>query len=225
MQETQVQTMGQEDPWRKEWKPISVFFPGEFHGERTPAVYSLGCWTELDMTEQLTPSLSWCRHQTEPHYRHQSQAACPKDTNSTVWLGYKNQGLCIKVSHIVCTFLSLFMVWYEFLSAISVLETDKDQLWYLTATEWQVCKAALRGNVVWTASKVFFSSEMLRCYNYKYSGPSVIVILLLNFIWLSKVSLTLYKALPPSWSNIKPDFLPLPHMTLNMTLFGNPGRF
>ena len=83
-----------------------------------------------------------------------------------------------------------------------------------------VCKAALRGNVVWTASKVFFSSEMLRCYNYKCSGPNVIVILVLNFIWLSKVSLTLYKALPPSWSNIKPDFLPLPHMTLNMTLLG-----
>ena len=33
MQETQVQPLGQEDPWRREWLPPPIFLPGEFHGE------------------------------------------------------------------------------------------------------------------------------------------------------------------------------------------------
>ena len=32
MQETWVQSLGQEDPLKKEWVPILVFLPGEFHG-------------------------------------------------------------------------------------------------------------------------------------------------------------------------------------------------
>ena len=44
-----------------------------------------------------------------------------------------------------------------------------------------VCKAALGENVVWMAPKVFFTPETLRCYNYEYSGPNVIVILVLNY--------------------------------------------
>ena len=32
VQETQVQSLGQEDPWRREWQPTPVFLPGEFHG-------------------------------------------------------------------------------------------------------------------------------------------------------------------------------------------------
>ena len=30
-----VQSLGWEDPWKREWLPISVFLPGEFHGQRT----------------------------------------------------------------------------------------------------------------------------------------------------------------------------------------------
>ena len=29
MQETQARSLGQEDPWRKEWLPTPVFLPGE----------------------------------------------------------------------------------------------------------------------------------------------------------------------------------------------------
>ena len=32
VQETWVQSMGLEDPWRKEWQPTPVFLLGEFHG-------------------------------------------------------------------------------------------------------------------------------------------------------------------------------------------------
>ena len=31
MQETQVQFLSQEDPWRKEWQPTPLFLPGKFH--------------------------------------------------------------------------------------------------------------------------------------------------------------------------------------------------
>jgi len=35
--ETQVRSLGQEDPWRREWLPTPVFLPGEFHGQRSLA--------------------------------------------------------------------------------------------------------------------------------------------------------------------------------------------
>ena len=38
--------------WRREWLPISVFWPGEFHG-----LYSPWGHKELDMIEQLSLSL------------------------------------------------------------------------------------------------------------------------------------------------------------------------
>ena len=44
MQETQVRSLGKEDPWRKKWLPIPVFLPGAFHGQRSLAAYSpWGC--------------------------------------------------------------------------------------------------------------------------------------------------------------------------------------
>ena len=36
MQETQVQSLGQKDPWRRWWLPTPVFLPGEFHGAEEP---------------------------------------------------------------------------------------------------------------------------------------------------------------------------------------------
>ena len=39
VQETRVQPLGQEDPWRREWQPTPVFLPGESHGQRS----LLGC--------------------------------------------------------------------------------------------------------------------------------------------------------------------------------------
>ena len=56
MQETQVQSLGQEVPWRREWLPIPVFLPGEFHGQRSLAGYSPVNHKESDMTEQLSYS-------------------------------------------------------------------------------------------------------------------------------------------------------------------------
>ena len=34
MREIQVQSLGQEDPLAEEWKPIPVFLPGEFYGQK-----------------------------------------------------------------------------------------------------------------------------------------------------------------------------------------------
>ena len=40
MQETWVQSLGQEDPLEEVWQPTSVFLPGKSHGERSLAGYS-----------------------------------------------------------------------------------------------------------------------------------------------------------------------------------------
>ena len=51
MQETWVQSLGQEDPWRRERLPNPVFLPGEFSEQRSLAGYSPWDQKELDTTE------------------------------------------------------------------------------------------------------------------------------------------------------------------------------
>ena len=56
-------------PWRREWLPILVFFPGESHGQGRLAGYSPWGCKALDMTEQLIHMLplrclSECRSST-----------------------------------------------------------------------------------------------------------------------------------------------------------------
>ena len=57
IQETRVQSLGQEDPWRREWQPPPVFLPGEFHGQRSLAGDSPWDPKESDTAEQLTLSV------------------------------------------------------------------------------------------------------------------------------------------------------------------------
>ena len=51
MQETQVQSPGQEDPWSRKWQPTPVSSPGKFHERRSLA--GCGPWglKESDMTK------------------------------------------------------------------------------------------------------------------------------------------------------------------------------
>ena len=53
MQETQVQVKGK-IPWRRAWQPTPVFLPGESHGQRSLAGYSL---LLLLLSLQLCPTL------------------------------------------------------------------------------------------------------------------------------------------------------------------------
>ena len=50
MQETQVQSLDQEDPWGGKWQPVPVFLPGESHG------FPKGAWqaTVCGVTESQT---------------------------------------------------------------------------------------------------------------------------------------------------------------------------
>ena len=57
MWETQLRSLGQEDPLEKGMathSSILVFLPGEFHGQRKLMGYSPWDRKELDMTEPLT---------------------------------------------------------------------------------------------------------------------------------------------------------------------------
>ena len=51
MQETQVQSLGWEDPLKKEWLLTPVFLSGEFHGQRSLVGYSPWGRKELDKAE------------------------------------------------------------------------------------------------------------------------------------------------------------------------------
>ena len=50
--ETQVPSLGQEDPLEKEMATTPVFLPGKFHGQRSLAGYNPGGHKELDETER-----------------------------------------------------------------------------------------------------------------------------------------------------------------------------
>ena len=50
-QEMRIGSLGQEDPWRREWQPTPVFLPKKFHGQRSLTGYSSRDPKELDMTE------------------------------------------------------------------------------------------------------------------------------------------------------------------------------
>ena len=54
VQETQVQSLGQEDPLDKSRQPTLVFLPGEFHGQRSLVGYSPWGREESGKTELLT---------------------------------------------------------------------------------------------------------------------------------------------------------------------------
>ena len=53
MWETQVRSLGWEDPLEKEWQPTPVFLLGEFRGLRSLVGYSPRSRKESDMTKQL----------------------------------------------------------------------------------------------------------------------------------------------------------------------------
>ena len=57
MRETSVQSLGWEDPWRREWQPTPVFLPGESmdRGAWWTTVHGWDC-KESDTTEQLPVS-------------------------------------------------------------------------------------------------------------------------------------------------------------------------
>ena len=58
MWEAQVRSLGQEDPLEKGRANPPVFFPGEFHGQRSLVGYNLWGFKESNTTELLTLSLS-----------------------------------------------------------------------------------------------------------------------------------------------------------------------
>ena len=54
MQETLIQSLGCEDPPRREWLPTPVFLPGKSHGQRNLVGYSPWGCKQLDTTEQVS---------------------------------------------------------------------------------------------------------------------------------------------------------------------------
>ena len=57
LQEIQVLSLGQEDPWRRKWQPTPVFLPEEFHDQRSLVIYSPRDCKELGTTKQLTQQM------------------------------------------------------------------------------------------------------------------------------------------------------------------------
>ena len=51
MQETPIQSLDEQDPWRRKWQLTPLFLLGNFHEQRSLAVYSPWACKESDLTE------------------------------------------------------------------------------------------------------------------------------------------------------------------------------
>ena len=60
MQETWVQSLGWEDPWRRKWQPTPVSFPGKSHGQRNLVDCSPWGCKESGTTERPTHKTRKC---------------------------------------------------------------------------------------------------------------------------------------------------------------------
>ena len=59
-QETQVRSLGWEDPWRGKWQATPVFLPEKSHGQRSLMGYSPWGHKDSDTTEQLKQHTQRC---------------------------------------------------------------------------------------------------------------------------------------------------------------------
>ena len=57
MQETQVQFLGQEDPWKREWQPTLVSLPGESHAEKYGWLQSIGSQSRTKLSNSHREAL------------------------------------------------------------------------------------------------------------------------------------------------------------------------
>jgi len=57
MQEMWVQSLGQEDLWRKAWQPTPGFLPGKSHGQRSLVGYSPWDWKRLNTSTTVLYSV------------------------------------------------------------------------------------------------------------------------------------------------------------------------
>ena len=53
VQETRIQSLNREDPWKRKWLPIPVFLPGKSHGQRSLVDYGPWGRGESDKTVPL----------------------------------------------------------------------------------------------------------------------------------------------------------------------------
>ena len=110
-------------PWNRKWQTTPVFFPGEFHGQRSQAGYSPWGHKESDMIEWLTYTV-W--HQiincSEPRGKGNIGCKYTYDNKISMWFLFK----CNIFPNLVISLSSIFRLKYVFESkTVSFLEKGK----------------------------------------------------------------------------------------------------
>ena len=70
VQETQVPSLGWEDPWRGKWQPAPVFLPGKFHGQGSLAGYGPWGSKESDWLRDWACAHACAHAHTHTHRRY-----------------------------------------------------------------------------------------------------------------------------------------------------------
>ena len=103
MQETWVQFLGGEDPWRRKWQPTPVLLPGESHGQRSLEGHSPWSRKESDTTQQLNnnnlvapaPNAEEDRFSTELPWHHWQRPTAHKSEDL-----FLDSQFCSTVGHV-----------------------------------------------------------------------------------------------------------------------------
>ena len=77
MLETQVPSLGWENPLEEAWQPTPVFLPGRSHGQRSLVNYSPWGHKELDLTERVNTAPSTSPSAGHMHAHHISHIRVP----------------------------------------------------------------------------------------------------------------------------------------------------
>ena len=82
MQKAQVRSLGQEDPWRRQWQPIPVCLPGKSYGQRS-VTYSTDCRVTVTGKARGTWVLKCLKSGECCNYQENSRF-CPTITDSSM---------------------------------------------------------------------------------------------------------------------------------------------
>ena len=84
-------------PWRKEWQPTPVFWPGEFHGQRRRVSYSVWGCKASNATEQLMCMSAQTCARAHTHTQNKEQKTAPGKRNFETFTlpPTKNTKVCI----------------------------------------------------------------------------------------------------------------------------------
>ena len=151
-QETQVWSLGQEDPQRRKWQPTAVFLPGKSHGQKSLEGYSRRVTRVVDnlATKQQQQLPNKCNvFESSPNH-----PSCPGP-----WNNYLPQNWFLVSKRLGASVLQLSSV-FDKHSAFMLIVKDSLETFVWTRKGWWEIKQSGRWNWILFSDNLNLSSQI-----------------------------------------------------------------